>query len=129
MNSFPAPTIDAAAVTAQCILQPSAACERRQSDGSPVGDVLRDPIREVEDELDDLIRDLQTLAALAQDRGDIQTAFEYTRRMLAASRSRTREHKDRLAREHLAMVEASLDNGAAYFAAEGDKARVRRLAG
>ena len=55
----------------------------------------------------------------AEDAGQIETAKDYTRRCLAASRSRTPEHKDRLAREHLAAVEASLDGGVDFFQAQG----------
>jgi hypothetical protein len=84
-----------------------------------VGIVGRDPIRQAQDELDDTIRDLRTLAALAEDAGQIETPYEYTRRCLIASRSRTAEHKDRLAREHLAAVEASLDEGVDFFQARG----------
>lgn len=87
-----------------------------------VGIVARDPIRQAQDELDDTIRDLRTLAALAEDAGQIETAIEYTRRALAASRSRAPEHKDRLARERLAAVEASLDGGVDFFQAQGQLA-------
>lgn len=93
-----------------------------------VSAVRQDSIRQAEDELDDAIRDLKTLAALAENAGQIETAIDYTRRALAASRSRTPEHKDRLAREHLAAVEASLDAGADYFQAQGRQARERKAA-
>jgi hypothetical protein len=46
--------------------------------------------------LDEVIRDLATLAALAEDRGDVLTAMDYSRRMAAAIKSRTPEHIQRL---------------------------------
>jgi hypothetical protein len=53
-------------------------------------------IRQAESELDEVIRDLATLAALAEDRGDVLTAMDYSRRMAAAIKSRTPEHIQRL---------------------------------
>lgn len=102
-----------------CSLSDSAGVSRSTALSPDVGIVARDPIRQAEDELDDTIRDLKTLAALAEDAGQIETAIDYTRRCLIASRSRTAEHKDRLAREHLAAVEASLDGGVDFFQARG----------
>lgn len=92
-----------------------------ESHREAVGDRRHDSA--AEDELDDAIRDLRTLAALAEDRGDIETAKDYTRRSLEASASRTPAHKDRLAREHLAMVERSLDEGVDYFQAHALKSK------
>lgn len=91
-----------------------------------VGQSRHDHIRAAEEDLDDLIDELKTLAALAEESGRIHTAYEYTRRMLAASASRTPEHKDRLAREHLAAVEASLDRGVDFFQVEGRRAAAQR---
>jgi hypothetical protein len=51
---------------------------------------------QVQDELDSAIRDLATLAALAEDRGDVLTAMELSRRMAAAIKTRTPEHVQRL---------------------------------
>lgn len=99
---------------------PMASCG--ESPSPDVGERLPD-LRAAEDELDDTIRDLKTIAALAEDAGNIETAKEYTRRLLAASRSRTPEHKDRLAREQLARVEASLNQGCDYFAHQGEVMR------
>lgn len=100
--------------------QPIASCRPPLS--LDVGIAAHAAIRQAEDELDDVIRDLKTLAALAEDAGQIETAIEYTRRSLAASRSRTAEHKDRLAREQLAAFEAALDGGADFFQAQGRRA-------
>jgi hypothetical protein len=62
-------------------------------------------IAQAEQELDDAIRELQTLAALAEDRGDIGTAMELSRRMAAAIKSRTPEHVARLDAEALERVQ------------------------
>ena len=78
-----------------------------------------------EDELDEAIADLKTLSALAMDAGDEPRAIEFSRRMVRAILSRTPEHQDRLAREHLAMVEASLDGGVDFFQAQGLVAKER----
>jgi hypothetical protein len=53
-------------------------------------------LSDAQQELDDAIRQLQTLAALAEDRGDVLTAMDYSRRMAAAIKSRTPEHVQRL---------------------------------
>jgi len=119
MTSFFVPKSDAADIPPACSLGGSAGVSRSTALSPDVGIVARDQIRQAEDELDDTIRDLKTLAALAEDAGQIETAYEYTRRCLIASRSRTAEHKDRLAREHLAAVEASLDEGVDFFQARG----------
>ncbi len=120
MTSLFAPPPAQADIPPPCSLKHSTEREREQAAVTGVG-----AVRQAEDELDDAIDTLRTMAALAQDRGDTETAFDFTRRMLAASRSRTAEHQDRLAREHLAAVERSLDEGCCYFSAEGDKAADR----
>lgn len=84
-----------------------------------VGQSRHDHIRAAEDELDDAIADLKTLSALALDAGDEPRAIEFSRRMVRAILSRTPEHQDRLAREHLAAVEASLDGGVDHFQVDG----------
>jgi hypothetical protein len=78
------------------------------------------------DELDDAIRDLQTLAALAEDRGDIAGAMELSKRRMAAIRSRTPEHAARIDQEERQRIDEGLD----YFAHQGALARemLRRTA-
>lgn len=123
MSLSSSPATAAAALLGACSLDRSAAVSRSSALLPVVGCVLPDPIRQAEDELDEAIRDLKTLSALAEDAGQIETAKDYTRRMLAASRSRTPEHKERLAREHLAAVGASLDQGVDFFQVEGQRMR------
>ena len=118
--------VPAAVLPASCI-QPCRAGVSCSAAPQQVVGAVRHDTAAAEEELDDAIRDLKTLAALAEDAGQIETAKDYTRRMLAASRSRTPEHKERLAREHLAAVEASLDGGVDFFQVQGRMdARVKR---
>jgi hypothetical protein len=123
VTAFSSPAIAAAALPGACSLGDSADVSCGEPARHSVGAVLPDPIRQAEDELDDAIRDLKTLAALAEDAGQIHTAIDFTSRCLAASRSRTPEHKERLAREHLAAVEATLDHGVDFFQVEGRRMR------
>lgn len=115
------PSTAETAVPADSIVPSPAGVSCREPARHSVGAVRHDTFG-AEDELDNAILDLKTLAALAEDAGQIETAIEYTRRALAASRSRAPEHKDRLARERLAAVEASLDGGVDFFQAQGQLA-------
>jgi hypothetical protein len=118
MNSLLASTETPGATSADSSVAPSTFGDCAQA---PVTGVSA--VRQAEDELDEVIRELQTLAGLAQDRRDIETAKDLSRRMLAAIASRTPEHQVRLEREAQARVDAD----ACYFSAVGELARARGL--
>jgi hypothetical protein len=97
-------------------------------------DSLTLDVSAIERELDDAIRHLATQSALAEDRGDIGSAMELSRRMAAAIKSRTPKHVARLDAEALERLDGLtmggnwtdevLERSGAYF--DVSPAAVRR---
>jgi hypothetical protein len=87
--------------------------------------------------LDDVIRDIATQAALAEDRGDIECAKELSARLQAAIKSRGPEHVARLdaeawqrtsRKEWNAVLDEIGDHPGCFFDVAGSVVR-RRMGG
>lgn len=112
MTSLSAQSADAP--RAPCILQPSAVRDG-QCDSTPSVSA----VRQLEDELDQTIKDLGFAAVHAKAAGNHGSARELTNRMMAAIRDRTPEHQERLA----AQARARIDRDPCYFSAIGERDR------